>query len=134
MKKKLLVSFLGLAVCLSFMTAQEAAPFSYKFTKAGGECLFTGKTYDEVWDAAVSALTELRWHLAVAQKDSGLISVQKGPSTGSILAVGLLAKKRNISFIIKKKDDGINMVGNCRGAKKRISPVYDRMGQILYSK
>lgn len=134
MEKRVLAIFVGLAVCFGFLAAQEAKPFSFTFTKSGGDCLFTGKTYDEVWDAAASALTALRWHLAVAQKDSGMISVQKGPSTGSILAAGLLAKKRNITFIIKKRDNGISVVGNCKNAKKHITPVFEKMGEILYAK
>ena len=134
MMKKLLVSSIGLVMCIGILAAQEAKPYSYTFGKAGGDCLFTGKTYDEVWDAAASALIMMKYTVTIAQKENGMMTGAKGPSTGSVLALGLLARERNINLMIKKRDDGISVLGNCKGAKKRIPPLFEQMGKLLYGK
>jgi hypothetical protein len=132
MIKKIAASLIGVAMCLSILAAQGAKPYSYSLTKKGEEALFTGKTYDEVWEAASNALLMLKYNISVAQKDSGMITAVKGPSTGTVFMLGMFAHAYSINLIIKKQDDGIGVLGNGKGAKRHIPPVYDQMGKLLY--
>jgi hypothetical protein len=134
MTKKFLVSLIGLVMCIGILEAQEAKPYSYTFTKAGGDCLFTGKTFDEVWEAAANALLMMKYTITVAQKDAGMLTAKKGPSTGQVLMVGMFARDRSINLMFKKRDNGISVLGNCKAAKKRITPLYEQMVKLLYVK
>jgi hypothetical protein len=104
MIKKTVASLVGLVMVMCILAAQGAKPYSYSLTKKGEEALFTGKTYDEV----------------------------KGPSTGTVFMLGMFAHNYSINLIIKKQDDGIGVLGNGKGAKRHIPPVYDQMGKLLY--
>jgi hypothetical protein len=132
MIKKTVASLVGLVMVMCILAAQGAKPYSYSLTKKGEEALFTGKTYDEVWEAASNALLMLKYNISVAQKDSGMITAVKGPSTGTVFMLGVFAHAYSINLIIKKQDDGVSVLGNGKGAKRHIPPVYDQMGKLLY--
>ena len=133
MIKKIWASLVCLVMGTGLLAAQAAKPYSYTFSKTGGDCLFTGKTYDEVWEAAASALVMMKYSVSVAQKETGMITAVKGPSTGNVLLLGFLARERSLNLIIKKRDNGICVLGNCRGAKKRVLPLYEHMAKLLYA-
>jgi hypothetical protein len=131
MKKTVVALSIGLSICLGFLLAQDNKPYTTKFTKAGGECLFTGKTFDEVWGAAANALVSLKYNITVAQKDSGMLTASKGPTTAGVIAFGLLAKGKHINLIVKTQENGIYVRGNIK-PKKGVIPLFEEMAKILY--
>ena len=137
MKKKLLVGLIGLVVCFGLMLAQEAKPYSYTFTKGIGDCLFTGKTLDEVWGAAVKALLVMKYSVTVASKDAGTITAIRKASALENLMLGMYNKdfqNRAIDLVFEKREIGIGVIANTRANNTVIKKLYNHMGDFLYLK
>ncbi len=133
MKRYMILISVGLAICVGFSLAQVGKPYKTKPVPSGSECLFTGRTYDEVWEAAANVLMTMKFTVTVAQKESGMMTAAKGPTTAGIIAFGWLAKSRNINLLLKKQEDGIVVRANLK-VKKGLVPLFEEMGKLLYAK
>jgi hypothetical protein len=131
MKNRSLAVLTGLALCCALSLAQETKPFTTTATESGSECVFTGKSYDDVWAAASNVLMNMKYKIGVAQKDAGILSGEKGNPKSFIS--GLVTKGKNVNLIFKKLGDGVSVSCNLKPDKGVVS-VFEEMGKLLYPK
>ncbi len=80
MKKIILIGVIFLVLCESVLFGQEAQkPYSYKFNKGVGECVFINTSFDKVWTAAVTVLMRDKAQIVSAEKQSSIMNAEYRP-------------------------------------------------------
>jgi len=138
------VFLVGLMVCVflaGFIWSQvEQKPYTYKFDKDVGDCLFTGVSKDAVWSAALKTLMLMKFQILSAEKESGTISAMKTLS-GFQSTMGVGSKSMpELDLVFEERDDGIAILStviaginwpskNRRDLEKKF---YEKVAALLY--
>ena len=118
----------------------EPKPYTYKFDKDMGDCLFTGVSKDAVWSAALKALMLMKFQVLSAEKQSDTISSIKIPS-GFQSTMGVGSKSMpELDLVFEQRDGGIAILStviaginwpskNRRDLEKKF---YEKVAELLY--
>lgn len=144
MKKILLIMAAFLALWEGVLFGQEAQkPYSCKFEKGIGECIFTSVSLDEVWTTAVKVLMLNKYRIVSAEKQSSVINAEVRPFVAWNYDLSLYFEQRGkdvsitASVLQMKKTQGdllaaIGHMGIEKQCHEEEKKFFDKVVELLY--
>jgi hypothetical protein len=135
--------FWGTIICLTIaMWAQVQKPYSYAFSKGNGECLFTGKSLDEVWSAANRTLLQDKFRVIAVDKQGGTIVAEKRPPWSYNYRLSLFIEQAGQDVRVSTSAEPVNIREGLEGAGQLVGQngaheklerrFYEKMAALLY--
>lgn len=141
MKIILLIGAIFLVLWEGILFGQEVQkPYSYKFNKGVGECVFINTSFDKIWTTAVTVLMRDKAQIVSAEKQSSIMNAEYRPFASGHFDISLYFEQvgKDVKVVASashpsyRRGDLLANIGFEKWTSEEEKKFFDKMLKLLY--